>query len=99
MRQRLSPRDTTVLAVLGTTTADGESPSDKAAVVARDSCDRAISCRPAAWATAERFAATVSSARDRSAPKLGSKSASATATLCLDIACVPPGSLDLNVRS
>src|SRR6266567_3585407 len=99
MRQRLSPRDTTVLAVLGTTTADGESPSDKAAAVARGGCERAISCRPAAWVTAERFGATASSARDRSAPKLGLKSPSATATLCLDIACLPPGCLDLNVRS
>src|SRR5437870_1031817 len=99
MRQRLSPRDTTALAVFGTTTADGESPSVREVAVARDGCETAMSCRPAAWATAERFAATVSSARDRSAPKLGSKSASATATLCLDIACLPPGCLDLNVRS
>jgi hypothetical protein len=35
------------------------------------------------------------SARDRTAPELDSTSASATTTLCLDVACLPSGCLDL----
>src|SRR5437764_14745709 len=99
MRQRLSPRDTTVLAVLGTTTADGDLPTDSGVAVARGSCETAMSCRPAFRSSAERFADTVSSVRDRSAPALGSTSANAINTLCLDVACSPPGRLDLNVKS
>jgi hypothetical protein len=38
-------------------------------------------------------------ARDRTAPELASNLASATTTLCFDVACLPSGCLDLNVSS
>ena len=44
-------------------------------------------------------AATGISARDRTAPERDSIASNATTTLCLDVASLPSGCLDLNVSS
>src|SRR5450759_5257896 len=86
MRQRLSPRDTTVVAILGW---EGwcawEDPS------ARSSTER--------FATTVSGTSNGTAARDRTTPELDSTSASATTTFCLDVACLPSACLDLNVSS
>src|ERR1035437_9814845 len=91
MRQRLSPRETIVVAILDTTTADDDPPFDSGVA--------AVACGGRRFATAVSGTSNGTSARDLTAPELDSTSSNATTTLCLDVACLPSGCLDLNVRS
>src|SRR6266700_6587993 len=98
MRHRLSPRDTTMVAILGLITADDEAPSGGVVALARGCCETATSCRNR-FGTAVSGTLNGSSARAWSAPELDSTSSNATTTPCLDVASVPSGNLDLNVSS
>src|ERR1700730_10635564 len=97
MRQRLSPRDTTVVANLGATAADDESLSDGGAAVAICCCDTGMSCRFAICKG--EAAARATPARDPTGLEPGSTSSTATDTFCLEVACLPSGRVDLNVSS
>src|SRR6266481_2693668 len=99
MRHRLSPRDTILVAILGSTTVDDEPFSGRSvAEVSCGCCERATYCRnwfvPVASVTLNG-----TSACDWSAPELDFISSTATTTPCSDVANVPSGNLDLNVNS
>src|ERR1700733_9957117 len=97
MRHRLSPLDTTVVVILGSTDDEPLSGRGMPAVMC-GSCATTASCR-------DRFVPVVpgtlndTSARDWSPPELDVTSSTATATSCFDVASVPSGNLVLNVSS
>src|SRR6267154_2546844 len=88
MRQRLSPRETVVVAIFGTTTAEGEPPSGRTVAAAAASCGccaaamsgrlDAVACAGTDAVTAASGTLNGTSARARTAPEFDSISSSLT---------------------
>src|SRR6202047_3870248 len=106
MRHRLSPRDTTLVKILGAAAGEERPSSDaEPAAIACAGCNTAFSCGFAAFkggwgdgAARDPVSGTYS-VRDCVAPELAPTSFTVTVTPCLDDATVPSGNLAFNVNS